>query len=142
VLFLQSLVLDAGIGIVLQGVALGLIGVAIVGVITFALQVRLPYKKMLAVTGVMIGVVLLTMVGNTVRVMQSVGWLPITPIAGLHIPYWMGQWFGLFATWQRIGLQIVAGAFVIGSYFLAEFQSKAHHESRAKQPEPAREAAA
>ena len=51
VLFLQSLVLDAGMGVVLQGVVLGLIGTAIVGVITFALQVRLPYKKMLVVTG-------------------------------------------------------------------------------------------
>ncbi|MFN8372661.1 MAG: FTR1 family protein [Anaerolineae bacterium] len=123
VLFLQSLVLEAGIGIVLEGVVLGLIGVAIVGYITFALQVRLPYKKMLIVTGIMIGFVLLTMVGNTVHVMQSVGWLPISSIQGLFIPYWMGQWFGLFATWQGIGLQVLAGAFVIGSYFLAEHQN-------------------
>jgi high-affinity iron transporter len=123
VLFLQSLVLEAGLGTVLQGVALGLVGVAIVGWITFKLQMRLPYKKMLIVTGVMICVVLVTMVGNTVHVMQSVGWLPITPIQGLFIPYWMGQWFGFFATWQGIILQFVAGAFVIGSYFLAEHQT-------------------
>ena len=141
VLFLQSLVLDAGIGIVLQGVVVGLFGVAIVGGLTFALQVRLPYKKMLVVTGVMIGFVLLTMVGNTVHVMQSVGWLPITPIAGLHIPYWMGQWFGLFATWQGIGLQVVAFGFVVGSYFLAEYQAKSHRDSRARQHETVQEAA-
>ena len=86
VLFLQSLVLDAGMGVVLQGVVLGLIGTAIVGVITFALQVRLPYKKMLVVTGIFIGLVLVTMVGNTVHVMQTVGWLPITPIIGAAAP--------------------------------------------------------
>lgn len=124
VLFLQSLVLEAGTNVVLQGVALGLLGTSIVGVITFALQVRLPYKKMLIVTGVFIGLVLLTMVGNTVHVMQAVGWLPITPIPGVFVPYWMGQWFGVFATWQGVILQAAAALFVIGSYFLAEHQTR------------------
>jgi high-affinity iron transporter len=120
VLFLQSLVLEAGAGVVLQGVAVGLAGVAAVGVAIFALQMKLPYKKMLIVTGVMIGVVLLVMVGNTVHVLQSVGWLPITPIQGVFVPFWMGQWFGLYGTWQSIGLQVVAAVYVIGSYFVAE----------------------
>ncbi len=124
VLFLQSLVLDAGLWTVIQGVLLGSVGVAIVGFITFSLQVRLPYKKMLIVTGVMIGVVLVTMVGHTTQAMQSVGWMPVTPIPGLQIPYWMGQWFGLYSTVQGIGLQVFAAAFVIGSYFLAERQQK------------------
>jgi high-affinity iron transporter len=127
VLFLQSLVLEAGMGVVLQGVAIGMVGVAVVGVITFALQMKLPYKKMLVVTGVMIGFVLLVMVGNTVHVMQSVGWLPITPITGLYVPFWVGQWFGVFATWQGVGLQIAAAVFVIGSYFLAE---RSNHRKR------------
>jgi high-affinity iron transporter len=128
VLFLQSLVLEAGTSIVLQGVALGLLGTAAVGVVTFSLQVRLPYKKMLVVTGVFIGVVLLTMVGNTVHVMQAVGWMPIHSIQGLYLPYWMGQWFGFFATWEGIILQITAGTFVIGSYFLSEHQTKRQRE--------------
>jgi len=140
VLFMQSLVLEAGLGIVLQGVALGLLGVAIVGVITFSLQRKLPYKKMLVVTGVMIGFVLLTMVGNTVHVMQVVGWLPITPVIGLNLPLWMGQWFGLFATWQGIIMQIVAGAFVIGSYFLAEHFHHQRRENAGEQPKGATQA--
>jgi high-affinity iron transporter len=60
--------------------------------------------------------------------MQVIGWLPITPIQGVFIPYWMGQWFGLFATWQGILLQIVALIVVIGSYFLAEYQTKQHRQ--------------
>lgn len=128
VLFLQSLVLEAGTPVVLQGVALGLLATAGVGIITFKLQVRLPYKKMLIVTGVMIGVVLLTMVGHTVHVLQSLGWLPITPIQGIYVPFWMGQWFGLFATWQGIGLQLGAAVFVIGSYFVAAYQNKRNRE--------------
>ncbi len=124
VLFLQSLVLDAGANVVLEGVAIGLAATAVVGFITFKLQVRLPYKQMLVFTGILIGAVLVTMVGNTVHVLQVVGWLPITPIQGVYLPYALGRWFGIFATWQGIGLQIAAGAFVVGSYFLAERMSE------------------
>ena len=120
VLFLQALVLEGGVGIVLIGVAIALAGVALVGVITFKLQSNLPYKKMLIYTGVMIGAVLLIMVGNTVHVLQVVGWLPIHVIPGVIVPTWMSTWFGLFATWEGIGLQIASAAFVIGSYYWAE----------------------
>jgi high-affinity iron transporter len=123
VLFLQSLVLEAGIGTVLLGVALGSVGVAIIGVVMFALQVRLPYKNMLIVTGVLIGIVLMTMVGNTIHVMQAVGWMPITPISSVFVPYWLGQWFGIYATWQTLGGQVLAAVYVIGSYYLAERQN-------------------
>jgi high-affinity iron transporter len=117
---LQALVLEAGGGVVLSGVALGLGGTLLVGFVVFALQAKLPYKKMLIATGIMIGAVLLQMVGNTVHVMQVVGWMPIHPIRWLELPYWAGMWFGLYATWEGIGLQIGAAVFVIGSYVLAE----------------------
>ncbi len=120
VLFLQALVLEAGTPTVLGGTAVGLAGTLLIGVLVFALQAKLPHKKMLIVTGVMIGAVLLVIVGNTVHVLQVVGWLPIHPIRSLQIPYWLSLWFGVFATWEGIALQFAAGAFVIGSYFLAE----------------------
>jgi high-affinity iron transporter len=120
VLFLQSLLLEAGASTVLQGVALGLAGVALVGVLIFFLQVKLPYKKLLIVTGMMIGGVLLVMVGNTVHVLQAVGWLPITPVQGLYVPLWMGQWLGIFPTWQGLILQVVTVVYIFGSYYLAE----------------------
>ena len=65
-----------------EGAALGLALTFAVGVVTFVLQRKLPYKRMLVVTGVMIGFVLVVMVGQTARTMQGVGWLPITPIGG------------------------------------------------------------
>ena len=90
VLFLQALVLEAGAATVLIGVAVALTLVVLIGVATFMLQAKLPYKKMLIVTGVMIGAVLLIMVGNTVHVMQVIGWMPITPIPFFSPPFWMG----------------------------------------------------
>ena len=62
---------------------LGAAGLAIIvlmilaGVLTFVLQTKLPHRKMLIVTGIMIAAVLVTMVGHTVHVLQVVGWLPI-----------------------------------------------------------------
>ncbi len=129
VLFLQALVLDAGTAVVLEGVAVGALAVLVVGLITFKLQARLPYKKMLVWTGVLIGVVLVTMVGKTVHVMQAVGWLSISPIPGLTLPYWGGLWFGLYATWQGLVGQIGAAIFVLGSYYLAEGMQQKRRKS-------------
>ena len=123
VLFLQALQLAAGTGPVLIGVLIGLTAMGIVGFLTFKLESKLPYKKLLIVTGVLIAFVLFTMVGTTVRVMQGVGWLPIHPI-DLEIPLWMGNWLGIYPSWETIGAQVFAMAFVIGSYFAAGWVSK------------------
>ena len=118
VLFLQALVLEAGTTVVLSGVALGLGGTLLVGFIVFALQAKLPHKKMLIVTGVMIGVVLVIMVGQTARTMQGTGWLPITPL-DWEIPSSLGLWLGVFPSVETLLAQVAAIVFVIGSYALA-----------------------
>ena len=71
-------------------------------------------------TAVMLGGELLVMVGNTAHALQVVGWLPTHPLRVLEFPYWAGLWFGLYATWEGLILQAVAGTFVVGSYVLAE----------------------
>ena len=119
VLFLQSLELSAGAATVLEGAGLGLACTFAVGAITFYFQRKLPYKKMLIVTGVFIGFVLVVMVGQTVRTMQGTGWLPITPI-DIQLPYWPQLWLGVYPTVETIGAQLAAMIFVIGSYFLAQ----------------------
>jgi high-affinity iron transporter len=123
VLFLQALELSSGLWVVLEGVALGSIGVALVAVATFVLERKLPYKKMLIVTGLLLTAVLVIMVGKTARTMQGVGWLPITPI-DVDVPYWMGLWLGVFPTVETVVAQIGSVVFVIGSYLLAEQMRK------------------
>ena len=54
VLFLQALKVREGTGAVLAGTAIGLGGTAAVGLVTFWLHHKLPYKKMLVLTGVLI----------------------------------------------------------------------------------------
>ncbi|HSK49339.1 MAG TPA: FTR1 family protein, partial [Solirubrobacterales bacterium] len=136
VLFLQALQLSSGTGVVLAGVSLGLALTAVVGAITFALERRLPYKKMLIVTGVLIALVLVVLVGNTTRTMQGVGWLSIHPI-DVELPLWMGTWLGIYPTVETLVAQALAFVFVVGSYFAAEWMRKrelrraiaAHEES-------------
>jgi high-affinity iron transporter len=119
VLFLQTLQLQAGTATVLEGVAIGLVGTAIVGVLTFWLHHKLPYKKMLVLTGVLVGVVLVVMIGGTALSFQDLGWLPRheTPFT---LPVWMGSWFEMYSTWETLGVQFLAALFVIGSYWLAK----------------------
>ena len=119
VLFLQALELNSGLAVVLEGVALGGLAVMAVAIATFKLERKLPYKKMLIVTGVLLTVVLMIMMGKTVRTMQGVGWIPITPI-DVEIPYWAGIWLGIFPTVETMLAQLAGGVFVIGSYLLAE----------------------
>jgi len=60
VLFLQSYRLKLGTTPVLYGVSIGLALTTIVGVLTFVAHQRLPYRRMLVFTGVMLGLVLLS----------------------------------------------------------------------------------
>jgi high-affinity iron transporter len=125
VLFLQSYRLKLGSTPVVYGVSLGLALTTIVGVLTFVAHRRLPYRRMLVFTGVMLGLVLLVMVGEQAQEMQLARWLPTTPIASLQrvIPGWMGLWFAVFPTVETLAAQLLAAALVVGSFFLARQQS-------------------
>jgi high-affinity iron transporter len=130
VLFLQALVLEAGLPDVLLGVAVGLVGVSLVGVLTITLGRKLPHKRLLVMTGGLILVVLAVMVGTTVQTLQVVGWVPVTPIDGLQLPYWAGLWLGLYPTWEGIGAQVAAVTLVLGSYVAAEQLRKQRRKRR------------
>jgi len=119
VLFLQNLRLRYGSGVVLEGVALGLVFVAVIGYATFGLQKRLPYRRMLVATGIMLGFVLLVMVGESVQELQQAGWISTTSLP-IAVPGWMGLWFSIFPNVETIAAQAVAAVLVVGSYFLAE----------------------
>jgi high-affinity iron transporter len=133
VLFLQTLQLKAGTGTVLEGVAIGLAGTVAVGMATFFLQRKLPYKRMLVVTGVMLGVVLVVMIGGSARTLQDLGWLSRTPV-GVQFPDWWARWFEVVPTWETLGLQAFAAALVVGSYFLAEYVRVRAPRRRGEQP--------
>jgi high-affinity iron transporter len=121
VIFLQNLRELYGSSVVLEGVVIGALFTAAIGVLTFGLHQRLPYKRLLIITGVMLLFVLLVSVGEEVNEMQLAGWIGTTEVHGLYIPGWMGTWFSLFNNWETFIGQFIALLLVIGSYLGAQY---------------------
>jgi high-affinity iron transporter len=121
VLFLQSYRLRVGSETVGVGLAIGLLFTAMVAVLTFVSHRRLPYRKMLVLTGGLLGLVLLVMVGEQAQEMQQAGWLPTTRLAWLapFTPDWIGVWLSIFPTLETLAAQALAATFVVGSYVAA-----------------------
>jgi high-affinity iron transporter len=120
-LFLQALELKSGALVVLEGTLIGLAATAAVGVLTFIAHRKLPYKKMLVLTGVMIGVVLVVMIGGTARSFQDLGWLPGSAHdLGIALPGWLARWFEVVPSIETLSVQAGAAILVIGSYFVAK----------------------
>jgi high-affinity iron transporter len=125
VLFLQSYYLKLGGRVVALGALMGLILTGIVAALTFVANRKLPYRRMLVVTGVMLGAVLLVMVGEQAQEMQQAHWISTTTINALvpYTPAWTGVWFSLFPTVETLAAQALAGSVVIGSFYYARRQS-------------------
>ena len=133
VLFLQNLQLENGTATVLEGVAIGLAGTAFVGVLTFWLHRKLPYRRMLVVTGVMVAVVLVVMIGGTALSFAELGWIGMHPTP-FSVPEWMGSWFEIYPYWETIGAQVLAAVLVVGSYLLAEHVKVRRPQRRGERP--------
>jgi high-affinity iron transporter len=121
VLFLQSYRFRFGNGVVTDGLFAGLALTAAVAVATFVAHRRLPYRKMLVLTGVLLGVVLLVMVGEEAQEMQLARWLPTTTVAWLdgRIPAWLGTWLSVFPTVETLSAQAAAAVLVLFSFATA-----------------------
>ncbi|MEM1059890.1 MAG: FTR1 family protein [Verrucomicrobiota bacterium] len=126
VLFLQSYYLQFSTHIVYLGALVGLFFAAIVAVLTFIAHHKLPYRRMLELTGIMLGVVLLIMVGEQAQEMQQAGWISTTTIPWLvpYMPDWMGLWFSVFPNIESLVAQFLAAAAVIGSFVVARQQAQ------------------
>jgi high-affinity iron transporter len=121
VIFLQNLRQLYGSSVVLEGVVLGGLFTAAAGVLTFALHQRLPYRRLLIITGVMLLFVLIVSVGEEVNEMQLAGWIGTSTIHGLHLPGWMGTWFSLFNNWETFIGMAIAFILVLGCYVAAQY---------------------
>ena len=134
VVFLQNLRELYGASVVLEGVVIGLLFTAAVGVLTFGLHQRLPYRRLLIITGVLLLFVLLVQVGEEVNEMQLAGWIGASEIHGLTIPGWMGTWLSLFGNWETFAAQFLALGIVIGSYLAAQYLRVWRPRRRGRQP--------
>ncbi len=136
-LFMQSLLLEGSAWPVVVGVLLGTAFIAAIGVGIFVFGAKLPYRKLLVVTGVLVVSIMVTFFGSTARLFQTVGWLPIHSIKGLTVPTWMGTWLGLYPSWEGVLIPMLALVYVGGAWVWVKLSSRravAAIEARAPVP--------
>ena len=134
VVFLQNLRELYGASVVLEGVVIGLLFTSAVGTLTFGLHQRLPYRRLLIITGGLLLFVLLVQVGEEVNEMQLAGWIGTTQIHWLAIPGWMRTWLSLFNNWETFGAQFLSLAIVVGSYLGAQYARVWRPRRHGRQP--------
>ena len=136
-LFMQSLLLEGSVWPVVVGVLLGAGFIAAIGVGIFVFGAKLPYRKLLVVTGVLVVSIMVTFFGSTARLFQTVGWLPIHSIKGLTLPIWMGTWLGFYPSWEGVLIPMLALVYVGGAWLWVKLSSRrAVAAIEARTPEP------
>jgi high-affinity iron transporter len=131
-LFMQSLILEAGMRPVLLGLALGGVFIGAIGFAVFSIGAKLPYRKMLVITGGLVIFVLFTFIGSTVRLFQTVGWLAVHPVPGLELPAWMGVWLGLYPTWEGLLIPFGTFAYVGGMWLFVKLSARRVQQREAR----------
>ena len=107
----------------MRGRSIGLSLTAVVGYLTFVAQRKLPFRKLLVATRVMLAGVLLVMVGTSSGLLQKAGWLPTTEL-DLPIPEWVSAWVGVNPIVEGLAAQAFAAMLILGSYCLARGQRR------------------
>jgi high-affinity iron transporter len=143
-LFMQSLILEGGFTAALAGLFAGLGVIGLAGWAIFRWGMKLPYRKLLVWTGVLVVTILATFLGSTVRLFQTIGWMPIHPIRALEIPAWMGTWLGIYPSWEGLVIPLLGFAYVGGAWLFVRWQGlrkqaafEALVEARRHHPQPA-----
>ena len=123
-LFMQSLLLEGSLWSVAIGVCAGAGFIAVVGFLIFKFGAKLPLRRLLVITGVLVVTIMITFLGSTTRLFQTVGWLPIHPVPALEIPTWAGLWFGLYPSWEGLLIPPLALVYVGGAWLWGKMSSR------------------
>jgi len=123
-LFLQSLLLEGSKFAVVAGGAVAVVLLILIGLLTFRYGITLPYRKLLILTGVLVVSIMVTFIGSTVRLFQTVNWLPIHPVYSLHLPNGAGLWLGLYPSWEGLLIPPLALVYVGGMWLYNRWRSR------------------
>ncbi len=123
-LFLQSLLLEGSKSAVLIGSGVAVLFLVLIGMLTFRYGVKLPYRKLMVLTGALVVSIMVTFIGSTVRLFQVVNWMPIHPVYSLHLPNWSGLWLGLYPSWEGLLIPPLALVYVGGVWLFNRWRSR------------------
>jgi high-affinity iron transporter len=132
-IFMQSLLLEGSTASVLMGAAAGFAFIGAIGTLIIFFGAKLPYRKLLVITGLLVVSIMVTFMGSAVRLFQTVSWLPVHPIPGVSFPDWVGVWLGLYPSWEGLLIPPLALVYVGGAWLYAKIAAA---RAQAKIPDP------
>jgi high-affinity iron transporter len=135
-IFMQSLLLEGSTASVLMGVAAGFAFIGAIGTLIIFFGAKLPYRKLLVVTGLLVVSIMVTFMGSAVRLFQTVSWLPVHPIPGVTFPDWVGVWLGVYPSWEGLLIPPLALVYVGGAWLYAKIAA-AHAQAKIPDQPPA-----
>ncbi len=133
-IFMQSLVLEGSASSVLLGVLAGFLFIGTIGTLIMFFGAKLPYRKLLIVTGVLVVSIMVTFLGSAVRLFQTVGWLPVHPLPGVNMPNWVGVWLGIYPSWEGILIPPLALVYVGGAWLYTKITAQSAQQKYAVDP--------
>ena len=122
-IFMQSLVLEGSTTSVLAGALAGFLFIGAIGTLIMVFGAKLPYRKLLVCTGVLVVSIMVTFLGSAVRLFQTVSWLPVHPLPGLSLPNWLGVWLGLYPSWEGLLIPPLALVYVGGAWLYMKWSA-------------------
>lgn len=125
VLFYEALLIDAPAAPVLAGLAVGGILAALIGYVMLGLEAKLPVPTFFRLTGGMLAVLSVVLVGSGIRGLQTAALVSATPVAWLPDKPWLQIYLGLYPVSEALLAQsIVAGFLVISLVGLIKHRRK------------------
>jgi high-affinity iron transporter len=133
-IFMQSLVLEGSPGSVLLGAVAGFTFIATIGLLIMAFGAKLPYRKLLVFTGALVVSIMVTFLGSSVRLFQTVGWLQVHPLPHLTLPNWLGVWFGIYPSWEGLLIPPLALVYVGGAWLYTKITAQSAQQKYSVPP--------
>lgn len=121
VLFYEALLADANASYVLIGLLIGTVICAAVAWMIFGMGARLPIKLFFRITGVLLAVLSVVLVGTGIRGLQTAAVISATPVSWFPDVDWLQLYLGLYPVAEALIAQALVAAFFIGGWLLPYF---------------------
>ncbi|MEW9613552.1 FTR1 family protein [Shinella sp. S4-D37] len=127
VLFYEALLIDAPALPVLGGLAAGGVLAVAVGFAMLGLEAKLPIAAFFRLTGGLLAVLCVMLVGSGVRGLQTAALVSATPVAWFPAQPWLQLHFGLYPVAEALLAQSVVAGFLIVSLLLRLVKRRRKH---------------
>ncbi|MCA8867838.1 MAG: FTR1 family protein [Rhodobacteraceae bacterium] len=118
VLFYEAMLADANASYVLIGLLIGTVICAAVAWMIFGMGARLPIKLFFRITGVLLAVLSVVLVGTGIRGLQTAAVISATPVSWFPDVDWLQIYLGLYPVAEALIAQALVAAFFIGGWLL------------------------